>query len=212
MPLDLQTHHPFETPIHVIDLPGLERLNAELEQLVLAEAMREAGLVVSNRGGWHSRPDLARRVGTPFEPLCDELAAHLRAATLTQAESLGLELPPFRLALNAWAMVMGPGHYATPHDHAEATWSSAYYVQPGDPPPPNMPSSGLLAFIDPRRATPLSRGLELFPTTFEVTPKAGRLVIFPGYLQHFVHPYLGRRSRISIAANALVELSPKDRA
>lgn len=31
-----------------------------------------------------------------------------------------------------------------------------------------MPSSGHLAFLDPRRATPLTRGLELFPSTFEV--------------------------------------------
>jgi len=203
------THTPFETPIHVLDLPDMESLNGVIERLLLAEAMRGQSLRVSNRGGWHSPPDLALRSGTPYQTLCDTLAEHFRNATAAAADRVGIELPPFRLALTAWAMVMGPGHYTTLHDHAEATWSSAYYVQAGDPAPYEMPAAGTLAFVDPRRATPSVRGIDLFPSAFEVTPRTGRLVIFPGYLQHYVHPYLGRRPRISIAANVVVQATPQ---
>ncbi len=198
----------FETRIFTVDLLDMEALNAELERLVLAEAVREPGLVASNRGGWHSLPDLAQRPGTPYRALCDRLATYFQRVTEEAARAVGLDLPPYRLGLTAWAMAMGPGHYATLHDHAESTWSSVYYVNAGDPAPPTMPSAGVLAFVDPRRATPTAHGVDLFPTSFEVTPRTGRLVIFPGYLQHHVHPYLGQRPRISIAANAVVHPAP----
>ena len=49
-------------------------------------------------------------------------------------------------------------------------------------------------------------GVDLFPTTFTVEPRNGRLVVFPGTLQHYVHPYRGIRERVVISTNVRVEL------
>ena len=38
-----------------------------------------------------------------------------------------------------------------------------------------------------------------------IAPEPGLLVIFPGYLTHFVHPYAGATPRISIAFNTRVQ-------
>jgi hypothetical protein len=48
-------------------------------------------------------------------------------------------------------------------------------------------------------------GLEYVGSTFTVLPRTGRLVIFPAWLLHYVHSYLGERPRISISCNFLFE-------
>ena len=74
------------------------------------------------------------------------------------------------------------------------------------------PDSGLLTFVDPRRGACPVVGLDLFPTTYSVAPATSRLVIFPGYLQHYVHAYCGERPRICIAANASIRVTGPPRA
>ena len=49
-------------------------------------------------------------------------------------------------------------------------------------------------------------GLEnLLGTTFTVLPRTGRLVVFPGWLLHYVHAYRGQRPRVSISCNVVFE-------
>ncbi|MCW5803283.1 MAG: hypothetical protein KIT31_12940 [Deltaproteobacteria bacterium] len=199
----------FETPILVFQVPGTDELNAALAAKLLDERARDPGLRVSNRGSWHSVPDLARRPDPAFRELSDMLGRHFLRATHELAQARGLpQVPPLKLALTAWAMVMDDGHYTLLHDHAAATWSSAYYVDAGDPPPPDLPDAGRLAFVDPRRAAPAVPGLDLFSGALDLPARTGQLVIFPGYLQHFVHPYRGTRPRISIGANAMIQVGP----
>ncbi|EEA04372.1 hypothetical protein BH160DRAFT_0274 [Burkholderia sp. H160] len=47
-------------------------------------------------------------------------------------------------------------------------------------------------------------------STFMIRPRSGMLVVFPGWLQHYVHPYRGTRPRIIIASN--VVMSPSESA
>jgi uncharacterized protein (TIGR02466 family) len=198
----------FGTPLFVFDVPSVAALTSELARLLTAEAAAKPGIRVSNRGGWHSVPDLALRDEPVFRDLAAMLVEHFRYATEYAARQTGTKrVPPFGLSLTAWAMVMENGHYTVLHDHPEATWSSAFYVDAGDPPTPENPDSGVLTFVDPRRAASPVIGLDLFPTEYAVRPATGRLVIFPGYLQHYVHTYLGSRPRIAIAANAAIRVT-----
>jgi uncharacterized protein (TIGR02466 family) len=142
-----------------------------------------------------------------FRELGAMLASHFRHVTEHTANHRShAEVPPFGLGLTAWAMVMDDGHYTVMHDHPEATWSSAYYADAGDSDYDVHPDSGALVLIDPRRATGGVQGLDLFPGTFQLRPTTGMLVIFPGWLQHYVHPYRGHRPRVAIAANASVKV------
>jgi hypothetical protein len=106
-------------------------------------------------------------------------------------------------------MVMRDGDYTIVHDHGTAHWSVSYYVDAGDADVENHPESGLFAVLDPRRYIRPIPGLGDFSMTqFTVRPRSGRLVIFPGWLQHYVHPYRGTRPRIAIACNVSVAPEP----
>ena len=63
-------------------------------------------------------------------------------------------------------------------------------------------------FVDPRRPPALSGGVPLYPGQFGVTPRTGMLLVFPGWLSHFVHPYTGSRPRVSLSANVTFTPSP----
>ncbi|MFT7579706.1 MAG: hypothetical protein ACI9MR_001372 [Myxococcota bacterium] len=200
----------FETPIFTCDLPDRAADDRQLAAALRAEADDSSGLRVSNRGGWHSIPDLARRDNPELRKLCQVIVDKMRAATEMVAAHRGIEPPAFGLALTAWAMVMRRGDYTVPHDHPEATWSSVYVVDPGEPDlgagmPPD--DAGVLTLLDPRGTGAAVLGLNLFPSTFHLPPAQGRLVIFPGTLKHWVPPHRGVGRRVTIAANGSVRLA-----
>ena len=81
-------------------------------------------------------------------------------------------------------------------------WSGVYYVDIGTPAPAERERSGVLEFIDPRS------GAEMvfvpgagFGAAKVIRPSTGELVMFPSWLNHWVHPYWGEGERISIAFN-----------
>ena len=192
----------FHTPVVVHHLDGMEEVNRELTERLVDEARNQSGFLRSNVGGWHSRPDLCQRPEPCYHGLMDRIVRHVRMTFDEVAEAAGAATDMrFRFAMHGWAMVMQDGHYTILHDHAEAHWSTVYYVDAGDADLELHPTSGLLAFIDPRRAATSIPGVELFPSTFTIVPRTSALVVFPGFLQHYVHPYRGTAPRISISCN-----------
>lgn len=199
----------FSTPIFVYDVPQTEALNRELAERMQAESASSEGLSRSNRGGWHSPPDLAHREEPCYRALIQMIIDHV-AHSMHSLKPANRPSTPgqWRYAPHAWAMVMRDGDYTILHDHVTAHWSISYYVDEGDANHELHPQSGLLAFVDPRRHLLPLPGLEEFNITdFTIRPKTGRLVVFPGWLQHYVHPYRGTRPRIAIACNVTVGLS-----
>jgi len=193
----------FATEIFVFRPEGVAPLNEALREALLVERTRSAGIRASNSGGgWHSVPDLARR-GPPFHPLFEMIVHHGGRGVRAPAAERGVALPPHRWSVQSWAMVMEDGHYTVLHDHAASHWSVAWYVDAGDAPAEG--ESGRLSFVDPRRHVATIPGLDLSPGTFTVTPEDGMLVVFPGSLQHYVHPYRGSRPRICVSANLRLE-------
>ena len=115
-------------------------------------------------------------------------------------------MPAMRIGVHAWAMVMRNGDYTIPHDHSEVHWATVYYADAGDADEAAHPASGLLALVDPRHGGRPMPGLEsLLGTTFTVLPRTARLVVFPGWLLHYVHAYRGQRPRVSISCNVIFE-------
>ncbi|NVB39561.1 hypothetical protein G6O69_17090 [Pseudenhygromyxa sp. WMMC2535] len=198
----------FTTPIVVHQLEGMDPINHELTKRLLTESETSPGFVRSNVGGWHSTPDLSQREEPCYRALMHAIVHHTQLTFGEVAKASGLDTRElqFRFAVHAWAMVMRQGDYTILHDHAESHWSVAYYVDAGDADLDAHPTSGLLSFVDPRRTGSAIPGAELFPPTFDVRPQTGMLVVFPGWLQHYVHPYRGERPRVCVSANLNMEL------
>jgi uncharacterized protein (TIGR02466 family) len=197
----------FATPIVVFDLPDMAEINRAIAAQLLAEEQTVASWQRANVGGWHSVPDLSRRSEPWFRALMraivDAVGAHVAALA---AHAKTGPLPAYRYGVTAWAMILRGGHYVIPHDHGDAHWSVAYYVDAGD----DLPApSGRIAFLDPRRSGRSIPELSLFGETFDLAPRTGALVIFPGWLLHYVHPYRGERPRICVSCNLTMDIAPQ---
>lgn len=205
----------FATPVHVFEVPAMKEHNAALASQLLTESNAGGGLRRSNVGGWHSPPDLAQRSDPGLVCLMQVLVSYVGHVVHSQAvEQAHANQQPapdpqwldsMRWSVLAWAMVMHRGHYTELHEHGDAHWSMAYYPDAGDPPTEAHPRSGALALVDPRRSNRPVPGLEA-PSTILIRPRTGVLVVFPGWLQHFVHTYEGRTPRVCISAN--ITMSP----
>jgi len=213
MPVDPSLALPlFATPVAVFELPDMEEVNRELTERLLIEETQVPSWKRANVGGWHSVPDLSRRpepcYRTLMRAVVDQVAhmvGGLAAQAAEEIEAQGGAVPPpprFRYGLTSWAMILRDGNYVIPHDHGDSHWSVAYYVDAGDETPA---PSGHLVFLDPRRSGRTIPELDLFPTTFELPARTGALVVFPGWLQHYVHAYRGKRPRICVSCNVTMD-------
>jgi len=195
----------FPTPISLYDLTGVDELNRELTARLIAESKTVPSVHRSNVGSWHS-PNLAGRPEACFRTFLQTVViARVQETVEALAQERGQGLPPMRAGLHSWAMVMRNGDYTIPHDHSEVHWATVYYPDAGDADEKVDPASGLLALVDPRHGARQMPGLQLVGSTFTVIPRTGRLVVFPGWLLHYVHTYRGERPRVSISTNVIFE-------
>ncbi|HEY0191068.1 MAG TPA: putative 2OG-Fe(II) oxygenase [Kofleriaceae bacterium] len=196
----------FATPIFTFTDAANGELDRELARRMVVESEHAPGLTRSNSGGWHSVPDLSRRPEPCFQDLMERVASRVQAVFFDVARSQEASTDQrYRLGVQAWAMVMRHGDQAVLHDHTEAHFSAVYYPEVGDADLERHPDSGKLCFVDPRRGGTVISGIDLFPSQFAVTPQQGQLVVFPGWLQHFVLPYRGVQPRVSISCNVRLE-------
>jgi len=186
------------------DLPGMDEINRDLTARLVAESVSVPSVHHSNVGGWHSQ-NLAGRPEACFRTLLQTIVTRVRETVQGLAQEKGRQLPAMRIGVHAWAMVMRNGDYTIPHDHSEVHWATVYYADAGDADEAAEPASGLLALVDPRHGGRPMPGLDIVGTTFTVLPRTGRLVVFPGWLLHYVHAYHGQRPRVSISCNLVFE-------
>lgn len=179
-------------------------LNEELANVALQLRTAANGTVKSNQGGWHSEGDVFARPEACLAQLAAKLKQTIRYVTsvAAQVENGQTEMTA---SLMGWFNVNEQGDYNTPHLHSQNTWSGVYYVKTGNP-VADRPSSGVIEFMDPRvRCDVGAKQGFSHSGTLAITPRDGMLLVFPSYMEHFVHPYFGDKPRITLAFNSLVQ-------
>lgn len=193
----------FDTPISNYLWPDVGRLNTELADVIRRHEQSDPGIVRSNVGGWHSATDLF-----DWDFVCiTELRKRLRAYISDLFANVMIQDSPSadrEFHFEAWANILRYGQYHSVHSHPNAFWSGVYYVTGNPDAGPAHPFSGKLELLDPRPGASLqySEGSSLYGR-FLVNPSSGQMVIFPGWLQHQVHPLFGDGERITIAFNVI---------
>lgn len=195
----------FGTPFVSVDWPNTEDMDQQIYDLVVAEeqADDQGRGIRSNAGGWQSRGNLLMRPEPPIVRLKQmmETTVFELLGALVRKES---GERTFTLLFDSWANVCRNGNYNVVHSHPNAMWSIVYYVSSGEP-DPSISYSGLLELLDPREATSY---IQIANTVLDarmfITNRPGRMVVFPSWMKHMVHPFIGSGTRISIACNVNV--------
>ena len=194
----------FATPVSNFKWPDSDELNTELKAYILELEQRSQGVIKSNIGGWHSHDDLFQHDHDAIAALRERVCAYLESLSSTIAEpTQGNQ--QIQYGVDAWANILRNGEYNSLHSHPNAFWSGVYYVTGNTKPADDNQFSGRLELLDPRPGASLSYPLRTrLYGRFLVDPTPGQMVVFPGWLQHQVHPYFGNEQRISIAFNMMI--------
>lgn len=195
----------FGTPLVSYRWPDSDEMNQGLAKLILAEEKSddEGRGIRSNAGGWQSRGNLMTRSEPEILALKQRMEAMVFDLLGTIVRKDGTERT-FTLLFDSWANVCRSGNYNVVHTHPNAMWSIVYYVADGEP-DPSVACGGLLELLDPRESANYIQvpNTVLDGRTF-VENRPGRMVLFPSWVKHMVHPFVGSGVRISIACNVNV--------
>jgi uncharacterized protein (TIGR02466 family) len=195
----------FSTPLVSYQWPDSEQLNNELAALLLTkETEDKTGFGTrSNAGGWQSPGNLITWEESCIQKLKGRMESMIFGLTEQTLRPDGVERS-FTLLIDGWGNINRNGDYNVVHTHPNAMWSGVYYVAKGEP-DESVPYSGLLELLDPRESANYIQiqNTVLDARTF-ITNIPGRMILFPSWLKHMVHPFVGKGIRISIAFNANV--------
>ncbi|WP_078120470.1 TIGR02466 family protein [Thiosocius teredinicola] len=195
----------FASPISNYIWPESEAINDQLRHTITEMASNDPGIQRSNVGGWHSRTDFFNTDAECVSLLHDRISQHIKqlmhAVAIDSSASNNI-----RFAIEGWANVLRYGQYHSVHSHPNAFWSGVYYVSGNPVAEADHPFSGKLELLDPRPGAALSYAEQTrLYGRFLVNPRPGQMVVFPGWMQHQVHPFFGPDERITVAFNVVVE-------
>lgn len=201
MDLDkVSTVNIFPTNIITYTWPDVKALNNELKKMIFEQAEKTPSIKYSNVGGYHSPIDLLMWNYPCIKPFI----SMIQSMSQIMARNDGLkDGKSVDLSLSVWSNIMENGHYHAPHRHPNNFWSGVYYIDDGDP-DETVELNGYFEMIDPRTGEGMITSELLNLPRYQVKPKPSLMIMFPSWLEHYVHPYIGNSKRVTIAFNVRI--------
>jgi uncharacterized protein (TIGR02466 family) len=193
----------FGTPIFQCEVHDAAVLNNALRPHILELERMHPSQRLSNRGGWQSEQDLQSSENVAVQTLFHNVRMVVKGFTSPeQAETAQVD---FNFV--AWANINRRDDYNRVHHHHRGFWSGVYYVAV---PPPEGDRVGAIVFRNPTAHSILASTISApaalkrqFRHQLEILPRAGLLLIFPSWLEHFVDPHDSDQERISVAFDVI---------
>lgn len=159
---------------------------------------KNTGRTFSNVGGWQSN-DLN------FNDVeLQELLSNIYSRLIQMKSDLGIK-DIFKLAIKSmWVNINNRSNFNKPHCHPGSFISGVYYVDI------DADRSGDIVFLNPNAALDYHWDINWFKdgigqtissTACYYKPKKTKLILFPGWLWHYVEPSNSDKERISISFN-----------
>ena len=186
----------FPSLVWYADIAGAVQMNKMLMASILELRTTIKSIKRSNELGWHSPTDMHKR--DEFKPLCE----CIEGMGETIADSMNMRKDR-RLAIETFWVNINPKYaYNALHEHPQSVVSGVYYVQVDE-------NSGSLRFRDPRAGKRMNpwpvaedkKSDQRHWDRVNYKPTAGRLIMFPSWLEHDVEASLSDHERISISFN-----------
>lgn len=206
----------FSVPLVEFRMDDHEGLCEQLTTLFLQKAEQDDGVRNEIRRDtqhgelFESKFDLFHWQDEPVKELAKFCHRALASTIFELSDYSEDEFSKLVFDYHAWFHITKNGGFQALHHHQNASWSGIFCVDPGDS-PQEFPYSGAVRFYDARGFADQYRDagnnrLKL-PASFggyQIDHEAGRLVIFPSYVDHEIFPYMGQRERIVVAFNCRV--------
>jgi hypothetical protein len=201
----------FAVPFAEGRLAACERLNRELETLLLARETEEyrnpTPSHIPQAEMFESRFNLFRWPESCIQELRSFMLDSVARTVLETSTVQPAELARLTIHNHTWYHVTRYAGSFVAHNHPLASWSAVYCVRAGEA-PADRPGSGLLRFLDTRAGAGSfvdagNRALlpPFAPGVREVRLEEGQIIVFPSYVIHEVSPFYGRDVRITVATN-----------
>jgi uncharacterized protein (TIGR02466 family) len=188
----------FPTPVFIIQTDGLDNESLAREVYAVREDEQRRGIAdktLSNLGGFRSY-DLVTHPG--FAALRRHIVKTLNESMVKGQWFAEPEVVETQISA-MWGVINNRGHANAAHNHPGAWLSGVYYVKV----PADADRAGSIGFRDPNLARTYTQS---FYRTVQsdvalLPPAAGKLIMFPGWCEHFVSPNQTDEDRIAVAFN-----------
>jgi uncharacterized protein (TIGR02466 family) len=186
----------FTTPVWECPVIGIN--NKSIKDYCLKVRNEKPGVIVSNRGGWHSK-ELLYPIPSELQALFDDLTIFVNDVCARHTGITNLTLGNF------WVNINGPHDYNLAHDHQNSILSGVYYVSV---PSQNMgdlvlergDNASFFLTNDIKREYTMANAIEAVKSAKEST-----FYLFPSWVKHRVERNESNNERISIAFNFVAE-------
>lgn len=192
-------------PTHVLKrvVPDAGPANEELARLIEALDRRSADLTTDYRSD---------NLFTMEHPAAAWLKDCANVTVRDYFRRLGMDYD-IRWSMQAWANVNRFGDYHDYHNHPHAYLSGTYYVRVPETMEPletrNDVRPGRITLYDPRATANMTaiKGDPYVEPEYTVQPEPGMVLLWPAFVNHFVHPNLSKEPRISVSFNVMLQWS-----
>ena len=188
----------FADAFYYKDIENSSEMNKDLISKILEWKHDDPeGVEISNSLGWQSRATMQKEK-SGFADVTNKINEFLNEVWSAEQYNEGTALE----ITNMWANVNKKYSYNRYHEHPNSLWSGVYYVKT-----PN--NCGKLGIKDPRAISLMTlprynKPLKSYQwRQFYYDAVAGRCIMFPAWLEHFVEPNQSNDLRISISFNFL---------
>jgi uncharacterized protein (TIGR02466 family) len=184
-----QEHMLFATPFWQTQVKGVD--NASIKEYCYHLMKNTDGVVISNRGGFHSK-DMLKPIPEALTFLVDQITSYINGycTQITGINDLKVG--------NLWVNINPTHTYNRRHDHQNAILSAVYYV---DAEGPNIGNFMIERDDNMEFFAGKYKGSPICQLAFPITPLTNFLFVIPAWTYHSVEPNLEKQDRISIAIN-----------
>lgn len=193
----MQRQDLWPTPLWYFEVPPTLINPNDIAQEAYAHQKMDAGVVISNAGGYQSS---ALTMNDRVHPTLTRLMEYITQQSRTCFQELGFE---HQMSIaNYWININRQNNYNKMHIHSMSILSGCYYAV-------TPPKCGNIIFFNRPETSYIMAQIKHFGArensftaveqAFE--PRSGGVLIFPGWLQHSVEENLSGEDRISVAFN-----------
>ena len=184
-----QEHMLFPTPFWQTQVQGVD--NASIKEYCYKLKNETKGVVISNRGGFHSQ-ELLQPIPEALTFLVNQIHSYINGYC---SQIMGIS----DLAVgNLWVNINPTGTYNRTHDHQNAVLSAVYYV---DAEGPNIGNFIIERDDNMEFFAGKYKGSPMCQLAHPITPLTNFLFVLPAWTYHSVDANLEKHDRISIAIN-----------